>query len=71
MLAKVERELGVSKEKLNQALTILEAEGYPIGIGAVSQATNPGQQTIIRAIGTPDLAEKRRSKRDIFPSRKC
>ena len=37
----VERELGVSKEKLNQALYILELEGYPVFGGGVPQATNP------------------------------
>ena len=31
----VERELGISKEKLNQALYILEMEGYPIYGGGV------------------------------------
>lgn len=41
----VERELGISKEKLNQALYILEREGYPIYKGGIPQATNPGQQT--------------------------
>ena len=41
----VERELGVSKEKLNQALYILELEGYPVYGGGVPQATNPGKQT--------------------------
>lgn len=41
----VERELNISKEKLNQALYILEREGYPIYGGGIPQATNPGQQT--------------------------
>ena len=41
----VERELNVSKEKLNQALAILESEGYPVYKGGVSQVTNKGQQT--------------------------
>ena len=36
----VERELGVSKEKLNQALYMLELEGYPIYGGGVPQVTN-------------------------------
>lgn len=43
--ADVERELGISKEKLNEALLILEKEGYPIYKGGIPQATNPGQQT--------------------------
>ena len=40
----VERELGISKEKLNQALYILEQEGYPVYGGGVPQVTNPGKQ---------------------------
>lgn len=46
----VERELGISKEKLNQALVILEAEGYPVYGGGVPQVTNPGKQTNIKVI---------------------
>ena len=52
----VERELGISKEKLNQALHILEKEGYPIYSGGIPQVTNPGQQTtqlVICPKGTP------------------
>lgn len=41
----VERELNISQEKLNQALYLLEREGYPIYKGGIPQATNPGQQT--------------------------
>ena len=41
----VERELNISKEKLEQALYILEREGYPVYKGGIPQATNPGQQT--------------------------
>ena len=43
--AGVERELNISKEKLKEALYILEREGYPIYKGGIPQATNPGQQT--------------------------
>lgn len=46
----VERELGVSREKLNQALYILEMEGYPVYGGGVPQVTNPGKQTNIKVI---------------------
>lgn len=46
----VERELNVSKEKLNQALYILEREGYPIYKGGIPQVTNKGQQTNQRVI---------------------
>ena len=46
----VERELGVSKEKLKEALYILEREGYPIYKGGIPQATNPGKQINQRVI---------------------
>lgn len=42
----VERELGITKNQLNDALYILEREGYPIYTGGIPQPTNPGQQTI-------------------------
>lgn len=41
----VERELGISKEKLGQALYMLQREGYEVYKGGIPQATNPGQQT--------------------------
>lgn len=48
--AGVERELGVSKEKLNQALYILEREGYPVYGGGMPRPTNPGKQTNLRVL---------------------
>ena len=39
----VERELNISKEKLNQALYLLEREGYPVYKGGIPQVTNPGK----------------------------
>lgn len=42
----VERELGISREKLGQALAILEAQGFPVYTRGVAQVTNPGKQTI-------------------------
>lgn len=49
----VELELGVSKEKLNQALGMLEEEGYVVYGGGVPQVTNPGKQTNIKVICPP------------------
>ena len=52
----VELELGISREKLNQALQILQDDGYPVYGGGVPQATNPGKQTNMKVIcppGTP------------------
>ena len=54
----VERELGISKEKLNQALYILEMEGYEIYGGGVPQATNPGKQTNLRVLCPPGTEHK-------------
>ena len=49
----VERELNISKEKMNQALYILEREGYPVYKGGIPQVTNPGQQTNQRVLCKP------------------
>lgn len=50
--------LGVSKEKLNQALYLLEREGYPVYKGGIPQATNPGQQTNQRVVCRPGTEHK-------------
>lgn len=57
----VARELGISEEKMNQALALLEAEGYHIYKGRVEQATNAGSYTTIKAICGPD-----KKYRDIY-----
>ena len=54
----VERELGISKEKMNQALYILEMEGYPIYGGGVPQVTNSGKQTNIKVLCPPGTEHK-------------
>ncbi len=54
----VERSLGISKEKLNEALYILEMEGYPVYGGGISQATNPNQQTILKVVCPPGTEHK-------------
>ena len=54
----VERELGISKEKLNEALYILEREGYPVYKGGVPQATNPGKQINQRVVCPPGTEHK-------------
>ena len=51
----VERELNISREKLNQALYMLQREGYEVYSGRFAQATNPGQfttQTVLCPPGT-------------------
>lgn len=54
----VERELNISREKLNQALLVLEGEGYPVYGGRVEQATNPGKKTTIKVICPPGTEHK-------------
>ena len=54
----VERELGVTKEKLNQALYMLEMEGYPTYGGGVPQVTNPGKQTNLKVLCPPGTEHK-------------
>lgn len=57
--AGVERELGLSsREKLDQALYILELEGYHTFGGGVPQVTNSGKQTNIRVLCPPDTPYK-------------
>lgn len=52
----VERELGVSRQKLEEALYILELEGYNrYGVG-VPQVTNPGKQTNVQVLCNPDIS---------------
>ena len=48
-----ELEIGVSKERMNQALYILQMEGYKVYGGGVPQATNPGKQTNLKVLCPP------------------
>lgn len=61
--AGVERELGVSRQKLEEAIYMLEAEGTAIRDG-VSVPTGPGKQTNIMVIRKPDI-----ETRDIYNDR--
>lgn len=54
----VERELHISKEKLNEALRMLEEEGYPVYKGGIPQPTNPGQQTNQKVLCPPGTQHK-------------
>lgn len=54
----VELELNISKEKLNQALSILEDEGYPVYKGGIPQVTNKGKQINQRVICPPGTEHK-------------
>jgi len=50
----VEKELNISKEKLREALSILESKGYAVYGGRVPQATNPGMKTSLKVLSMPD-----------------
>ena len=50
--------LRISKEKLNQALYLLEREGYNVYKGGIPQVTNPGQQTNQRVLCKPGVEHK-------------
>ena len=53
-----ERELNISSEKLEQALYLLEREGYPTYNVRVAQATNAGQMTTVKAVCPPGTQYK-------------
>jgi len=61
----VERELNISKEKLNEAIMILEREGYEVYGRGVAQVTNPGKQTNIKVLCKPGTDYK-----DVYDSSK-
>lgn len=54
----VELELGLSKEKMREALEILKSEGYEVYSGGVPQVTNPGKQTTRKVICPPGTPHK-------------
>ena len=51
----VERELNISREKLDTALTMLEREGYHVHGGRVPQPTNKNQSTTLKVLAAPDI----------------
>ncbi len=54
----VEREIGCSREKLEQALHILAMDGYEVYGGRVDQATNPGKKTTLKVLCPPGTEHK-------------
>ena len=56
--AGTEIELGISQQKLNEALYILEGEGYPIYKGGIPQVTNPGKQINQKVLCAPGTEHK-------------
>lgn len=56
--AGVERELGVTRNKLDEAMDLLEAQGYTVmGVG-VPQASGSGKRTIVQVIAAPGVTQK-------------
>ena len=53
-----ERELGISKEKLNQATYILKREGWEVYSGRFEQTTNPGKWTTQKVLCPPGTQYK-------------
>lgn len=54
----VDRELNISKEKLDQSLYLLQREGYEVYGGRFAQVTNPGQMTTQRVLCKPGTEHK-------------
>jgi biotin operon repressor/DNA-binding CsgD family transcriptional regulator len=54
----VEKQLGMSRGKLDAALKILKNEGYEVYGGRVPQVTNPGRQTTIQILCPPGTEHK-------------
>ena len=53
--AEVERELNISREKLDTALYMLEREGYHVHGGRVPQPTNKNQMTTLKVLCDKDV----------------
>lgn len=56
--AGAEIQLGVSKEKLKEALYILEREGYNVYGMGIPQVNNPGKQSNTTVLANPDVQYK-------------
>ena len=56
--AGAELELGISREKMTQALQILQREGYEVYSGRIPQVTNPGQHTTQMVLCPPGTQHK-------------
>ncbi len=56
--SEVERELNVSRQKLDTALYILEREGYNVYGGRVAQPTNKNQSTTLKVLADKDVQHK-------------
>lgn len=53
--AQVDKELNISRQRLDTALYMLEREGYHVYGGGVPQPTNKNQQTNLKVLCAPDV----------------
>lgn len=58
----METNLGVRRTQLNNAISILQEQGYQIHLVNVPQVGSPGQFTIFKVLGTPDSEWKALAK---------
>lgn len=56
--AGVDKELGVTRNKLDEAAEILKLDGYIVRSAKIAQATNPGQETTMKLLCPPGTSEK-------------
>lgn len=56
--AGVDRELGISPQKMTEALDMLKAQGYEVYGGRIPQVTNPGKMTTIKVLCPPGTEHK-------------
>ena len=54
----VERTIGISRPKLDQAIEICYLDGYEVYVGRVPQATNPGRLTTVKVLAKPGTQHK-------------
>lgn len=54
----IELELGTTREKMEQALYMLEMQGYPTYTGGMDQVTNAGKRTTIKVACPPGTEHK-------------
>lgn len=67
--AEVDRELGISKEKLMQAVDILKEQGYEVRVGSMPQVTNEhGQRTTLKVLCPPGSPKNQAYKYDEISS---
>lgn len=54
----VQRQLGISQERMSAALEILKIDGYEVRSVRVPQATNPGKFTTVKVLSKPGVEYK-------------